>query len=143
MRLILTMITTLLLAELQAQPCYYYDNAGNRHTRDACLALIQDHNDSMIVSEILAARSPDGLIYQESLAGLVIYPNPAGNEFMLKNQDQWSGAQLMIYTDEGKLIKSLTISHSAISVASLPPAQYFLILRRDKFISTGKLIKIK
>lgn len=85
-----------------------------------------------------------GIDDEELLNDFVIYPNPAKNNFYIKNNSSITIDQVTIYNIEGRQISSLELTNSnrlsPISIQGFSPGLYFINMKSDLGVLTKKLM---
>lgn len=132
--LALTLMTNTAMGVAQSRITYSYDSAGNRRSRTIALSRSAEYDESeYYVTDAL----------QE--VEVKIYPNPTKG--MLKIQlVNYSGdvlANFMVYSLQGTLIKSLTVSESTviIDLSGYQNGLYILKIKIGETDTSWKIIK--
>ncbi len=71
---------------------------------------------------------------------ITLYPNPASNIIHINLPDEQK-ALVMIYDENGRVIRSTKLVAGQISVKSLPTGTYFVVVRDKNKIYVGKFLK--
>ena len=100
-----------------------------------------DGNDYILNEMISLARNPAmGLGQNPEFENVLLYPNPAQNQFTIANAN---GAGIRITDAAGKTVLTLAASEDAVSIdiSALPPGLYLVQLTRNGHNGYSKLIK--
>jgi hypothetical protein len=128
-----------------SQACFTYDAAGNRVKRQVCIPALTREDTSQMQSIFQSEVELDSRLYklETDLGELIIFPNPSSGIFNINNQEDWKGAQLTVYSNDGRCIFSSHISNKPIDLLFIETGIYFVSIKKNQKIKSTKLFITK
>lgn len=120
---------------------FAYDNAGNRVQRYICNNVLPFHQSSEDESSLVSLMRAETLEEAESIADMIVFPNPSTGKIDIETKGITSSSDLFIYDELGRVVHQGKLGNGKMDLSSFQAGIYIIVVRSGTKVFTAKLVR--
>ena len=118
-----------------------YDDAGNRVQRYICNSVLPFHQSSEDESSLVSLMKAEMLEEAESIADMIVFPNPSTGKIDIKTIGISTSSDLFIYDELGRVVHQGKLGNGKMDLSSFQAGIYIIVVRSGTKVYTAKLVR--